>query len=209
MLDLPDGTVLYNDQGATRYYVYTPAGTPLAAGKPAISNITPLSCTTYRITGTLFNGISEGAAYGDDWQMASNYPIVRLTSGTNVYYARTSNWNSAGVLRGAALDTAQFDLPAGLPIGTYSLVVVANGISSNATSLTVSAPPNSWTGAVNGVWENPGNWSCNVVADANTDVIINSGTVTINSTTAICRTLTLSPGVIFTVNPGFKITIMH
>jgi hypothetical protein len=208
MLDLPDGTVLYNDQGSTHYYVYTPSGTPLAAGKPTISNITPLSCTSFKITGTLFNGISQGAAYGDDWQMASNYPIVRLTSGTNVYYARTSNWNSTGVQRGSAADTTQFDLPAGLPVGTYSLVVVANGISSNSTSLTVNTPPNNWTGAVSTAWENPGNWSCGVVANATTDVVINSGTVIVNSN-AVCRSLRVSPGVNFIVNTGFILTIVH
>jgi trimeric autotransporter adhesin len=76
-------------------------------------------------------------------------------------------------------------------------------------SVTINTPPNNWTGAVSTAWENPGNWSCGVVADATTDVVINSGTVIVNSNTAICRTLTLSPGVIFTVNPGFKITIVH
>ncbi|MEP7263522.1 MAG: T9SS type A sorting domain-containing protein [Bacteroidota bacterium] len=140
MLDLPDGTVLYGSIGSSQYYIYTPNGTPLASGKPAIGNITQTSCTQYRITGTLFNGISEGAAYGDDWQMATNYPIIRLTSGTNVYYARTFNWNSTGVRRGNAADTTSFTLPVGIPAGTYSLVVTANGISSNPVSFTTPTP---------------------------------------------------------------------
>src|SRR6185295_10399376 len=117
-------------QSSSQYYVYTPTGSPLTAGKPIISNITQTGCTTFTITGTQFNGISQGTCYGDDWQMASNYPIVRLTSGSNVYYARTSNWNSTGVKRGSAPDTAQFTTPASVSPGTYSLVVVANGISS-------------------------------------------------------------------------------
>jgi hypothetical protein len=134
MLDLPDGTILFNNQGSTQYYVYAPAGTPLAAGKPTIANVSSTGCTTYKITGTQFNGISQGASYGDDWQMSTNYPIVRLTSGANVYYARTFNWNTTGVQRGAAADTVSFTLPAGLPTGTYSLMVVANGISSDPVS---------------------------------------------------------------------------
>src|ERR1019366_1792515 len=76
-----------------------------------------------------------GAGYGDDWQMASNYPIIRLTNATNVYYARTFNWNSTGVQRGSAPDTTLFSLPVGLPYDTYSLAVIANGISSNTTTL--------------------------------------------------------------------------
>jgi hypothetical protein len=136
MLDLPDGTVLYSTQGNTQYYIYSPGGTPLASGKPTISQVTPNDCvgSSYSIAGTLFNGISEGAGYGDDWQMASNYPIIRLTNGSNVYYARTYNWNSTGIQTGSAVCNAQFTLPAGLPNATYSLVVTANGISSDPVS---------------------------------------------------------------------------
>jgi hypothetical protein len=131
MLNLPDGTILYASQYTNQYYVYTPGGTPLAQGKPTINNISKLNCDTFKVTGTLFNGISEGAAYGDDWQMATNYPIIRLTTGTKVYYARTFNWSSTNVQTGTTPDSTLFTLPAGLPYGTYSLVVTANGISSN------------------------------------------------------------------------------
>jgi hypothetical protein len=90
------------------------------------------------VTGTLFNGISEGASYGDDWQMATNYPIVRLTSGANVYYVRTSEWNSTGVQRGINADTTYFTIPSTLPNTPYSLAVVANGISSDTVTFTFS-----------------------------------------------------------------------
>ncbi|MFI5141597.1 MAG: T9SS type A sorting domain-containing protein, partial [Bacteroidia bacterium] len=133
MLDLPDGTVLYAAQYTKQYYVYKPNGTPLAMGKPTINTISQLNCDTFKVTGTLFNGISEGAAYGDDWQMATNYPIIRLTNGTKVYYARSFNWNSTDVQTGTAIDTTLFTLPATLSYGTYSLVVTANGISSDST----------------------------------------------------------------------------
>jgi len=42
----------------------------------------------YKATGKLFNGISEGAGFGDDWQMETNYPIIRISNGTNTYYAK-------------------------------------------------------------------------------------------------------------------------
>ena len=134
MLDLPDGTVLYASQYTYQYYVYKPSGSPLAAGKPTINTITQMNCDTFKITGTLFNGISEGAAYGDDWQMATNYPIIRLTNGTKVYYVRTYNWNSTGVQTGSTPDTTLFTIPPTLPYATYSLVVTANGISSDPVS---------------------------------------------------------------------------
>ncbi len=131
MLDLPDGTVLYSHFG-DQLYDYAPTGSPLASGQPAISSIQPNGDGSFHLTGTQLNGISEGAAYGDDCQMASNYPIVRLTAANgDVYYARTYNWSSTGVMTGTTPVTTEFRLPAGLPLGTYSLVAVANGISSD------------------------------------------------------------------------------
>ncbi len=143
MLDLPDGTVLYGidqDASSAQYYIYTPTGAPLAAGKPVIANVTPLTCTNYMITGIKFNGISEGSAFGDENENDSNYPLIRLTLGGNVYYARSYNWNSTGVQRGNAPDTAYFTLPGGMQNGAYSLVVVANGIASDSVSFMDSVP---------------------------------------------------------------------
>ncbi len=138
-LTLPDGSVMYaqnQSSNSSRYYIYTPTGSQTASGKPTITGITQTSCTNFQISGTQFNGISQGASYGDDWQMSTNYPIIRLTNGSNVYYCRTFNWNSTGVKRGNLPDNCQFTLPVGLPVGTYSLVVTANGIASDPVSFT-------------------------------------------------------------------------
>jgi hypothetical protein len=138
MLDLPNGTVLVSGGGATGY-IYNPAVAPLAIAQPTITDVTPNADGTVQLTGTGINGISAGAGYGDDAQMDSNYPIVRLTSGTNVYYARTYNWSSTGVATGATPETTQFTLPVGIPAGTYTVAVIANGIaSSNTVPLTIS-----------------------------------------------------------------------
>ncbi len=137
MLDLPDGNILFAYTDSTKFYIYTPSGAPLATGKPTIDNIDNSNCPTYRITGKLFNGITEGAAFGDDWQMSTNYPVIRFTDGTNVYYARTFNWNRIGALMTDSLeDTAYFTIPASVPAGTYSLVVTANGNPSNPALFT-------------------------------------------------------------------------
>ncbi|HXB11314.1 MAG TPA: kelch repeat-containing protein, partial [Bacteroidia bacterium] len=136
MLDLPDGNILFAYTDSTKFYIYTPSGSPIPQGKPTIDGLFPDSCNRYMITGKLFNGISEGAAFGDDWQMSTNYPVIRLTSGTNVYYAKSFNWNRLGAVQtDSAEDTAYFTLPS-LPGGTYSLVVTANGFASSPVSLT-------------------------------------------------------------------------
>jgi hypothetical protein len=128
MLCLPNGQILYSQQGSSQYYVYTP-GSQLAANRPVITNISQHLDGTFTLSGNQINGWSEGAGYGDDWQMNTNYPIVRLTNGSSVYYARTYNWSSTGILAGA--QTTEFSLPAGLPPATYQLQVIANGIASD------------------------------------------------------------------------------
>jgi hypothetical protein len=54
---------------------------------------------SYQISGFRFNGVSQAAAYGDDVQAATNYPLVRirnLASG-HVFYARTHDHSSMAV----------------------------------------------------------------------------------------------------------------
>jgi hypothetical protein len=139
LLDLPDGNVLCS-QFNNQLYVYQPTGTPVASGEPAITSVTPNGDGAYTLGGMLLDGISEGAAFGDDLQMSTNRPIVRLTDGgSNVYYARTYDWSSTDVMTGATPQTTRFTLPPGLLSGTYSVIVSANGISSNAFPFTAPA----------------------------------------------------------------------
>jgi hypothetical protein len=73
--------------------------------------------------------------------MDSNYPIVRMTNSVGgVFYARTYGWSSTGVMTGNAPVTTEFALPAGLPLGEYSLVAVANGISSDPVTFITLVP---------------------------------------------------------------------
>ena len=141
MLCLPDGSIMYSQQGDDQYYVYKPDGSPLVAGKPTLDSIVQINCDTFLAIGKLFNGITEGACYGDDWQMETNYPIVRLSRHDTVYYAKTTNWNSTGLMRGTALDTTTFVLPPGMPLGTYAVRVVANGNPSDTGSITLCGSP--------------------------------------------------------------------
>ena len=133
MLDLPDGTVLYNDGGYL--YIYQPDNTPpLASGKPVIKSVSFNADGSLHLSGTLFNGISQGASYGDDFQMDSNYPLVRFTDGSGlVSYGRTYNWSSTSVQTGGKIVTTECAAPANIynGPGAYSLQVVANGNASD------------------------------------------------------------------------------
>jgi len=72
--------------------------------------------------------------------MNSDYPIARLTNSAGaVQYCRTFNWSSSSVMTGTNILTTEMTLPAGITNGTYPLVISANGISSDAFTLTVSS----------------------------------------------------------------------
>ena len=148
MLQLPNGQVLYSHFGAD-VYAYTPSGAPLAAGKPAIGSITQNPDGSWHLVGTGLNGISEGATYGDDAQMSTNYPLVRVTAGGVVKYLRTYNWSSTGVMTGATPVSTEFTA-AGLQPGDYSLEVIANGIASDPVTFTVPDFA-TWTSVRNGL----------------------------------------------------------
>jgi uncharacterized repeat protein (TIGR03803 family) len=138
MLVLPTGEILLSDSSG-QLWDYNPSATPTTSWRPTISSVTydgvSAGQQTYTLKGTQLSGLDEGAYFGDDAQMASNYPIIQLTQGNTVYTARTFNWISQ-VATGSTPVTTQFALPAGLPGGTYALTVVANGISSTAIPFT-------------------------------------------------------------------------
>jgi len=77
-------------------------------------------------------GLSQAVAYGDDAQMATNYPIVQLTNPATgrVAYARSYDFSTMGVATGDAVQSCTIDIPSDLAAGEWNLVVIANGIPS-------------------------------------------------------------------------------
>ncbi len=141
MLDLPNGQVLVTNESRTLEF-YTPVGSPQSAWQPTVTGYASNGGGIYTLTGTQFNGLSEGASYGDDNSMASNYPIVQFKDAAgNLSYGRTANWSSIGVATGSTPVTTQVTLPAGHTAITdfASLTVIANGISSPAYTIGLPA----------------------------------------------------------------------
>lgn len=66
---------------------------------------------------------------------------------------------------------------------------------------------NKWKGGSDNLWNNPANWSCGTLPDANTDVVVEVGSTIIVSANAICRSLTVMEGSEVKVNLGFTLTI--
>ena len=141
MLALPNGQILFSDL-SQNLQVWTPAGTYQPAWQPTVSAVatTLMPGNTYPVSGTQFNGLSQGAAYGDDQQMATNYPLVRIVNSASghVFYCRTHGHSSMGVATGNAAVSTYFDVPANIEAGASALYVVANGIPSNPVAVVVS-----------------------------------------------------------------------
>jgi Kelch motif len=134
---LPSGDILYSagQSGDSSIYLYRPDGNPKPAWKPEITSapehLEPGH--SYRLYGRQLNGLSQAVCYGDDAQMATNYPIVRLRNwgGPGVVYSRSFDHSSMAVATGSEIHHTHFTAPAGLPFGKYELTVIANGIPSD------------------------------------------------------------------------------
>ena len=135
---LPTGEVLVGG-GTTE--VYTSSGTYQTSWAPTISThpSTVTRGSTYSISGTQFNGLSQAASYGDELETATNYPLVRIVNDSthHVFYARTHDHSTMGVATGTATVSTNFDVPATMETGASKLEVVANGIPSVAVSVAV------------------------------------------------------------------------
>ena len=141
MLVLPTGQVLYNDRVGD-FMVYNATGSPKAAWLPKITSVpaTLAAGGSYTLSGKQLNGLTQGVAYGDDYQDATNYPLVRITNTATgaVTYARTSGMTKMSVAPGVK-SSVTFTLPAGIQTGASTLAVVANGLASSPADVTVTA----------------------------------------------------------------------
>jgi Kelch motif len=142
LLLLPSGQVLYSNCTNT-IEIYTPSGGPQPAWRPHITDV-PRHLRpgeTYRLHGRQLNGLSQAVAYGDDAQMATNYPLVRLLGppGVGIVFCRTFDHSTMAVATGTTIHHTHFAVPMHLQHGAYELVVIANGIASEPVEVHVGA----------------------------------------------------------------------
>jgi hypothetical protein len=138
MLLLPTGQILLTD-GTDDIELYTPTITsndqerahdiaPVIFGAPQLIK----GGGSYQVYGIRFNGVTQGAAFGDDVQAATNFPLVRITNlkTKHVFYSRTHDHSSMAVASDDLVST-HFDVPNAQERGFSILQVVANGIASD------------------------------------------------------------------------------
>lgn len=132
MLVLPTGQILLTDF-SNDIEIYTPVGGPESGWRPAVAFAPKVVAAggSYSLAGIRLSGMSQGSAYGDDAQAATNFPVVRITNlqTGHVFYSRTHDYSSVAVAsRGIAW--TKFDVPAGQESGLSKLEVVASGVAS-------------------------------------------------------------------------------
>jgi hypothetical protein len=138
MLVLPTGQILLTDF-SNDIEIYTPTMTfrdveraqwiaPVVFGAPQEVH----RGGSYQIFGIRFNGVTQGAFYGDDVQAATNFPLVRITNleTSHVFYTRTHDHSSMAVASNEVVST-HFDVSTAQEPGFSKLEVVANGIASD------------------------------------------------------------------------------
>jgi hypothetical protein len=141
MLLVPSGQVLFAN-GTNDIEVYTPAPGTVGSARPEVetkpSRVVP--GFSYKLTGTGFNGVSQAVSFGDDASSATNYPIVRLNhlESGRVRYGRTFGHSTMGVATGEVLVDTTVEIPWEMEPGESEIILIANGIGSNAGPVLVA-----------------------------------------------------------------------
>jgi len=104
LLVLPTGEVIV---ASNTVRLYTPSNTTYSPSWAPAITIYPATVVrgfTYQIFGKQFNGLSQAAAFGDELETSTNYPLVRITnqSSGHFFYARTHGHSTMAVATGNA-----------------------------------------------------------------------------------------------------------
>jgi hypothetical protein len=141
MLVLPTGEVLYAN---VTICLYSSNGGPDPSWRPTISSVSTdlLPGTDYLLAGTQLNGLTTANSYGDECNVATNYPLVRLTfpATGHVAYMRAHDPSTMGIATGTTPVSTHFEVPAIVEKGPAKLEVVANGIASDPVDVVVRDP---------------------------------------------------------------------
>jgi hypothetical protein len=150
---------------------------------PIVTNIHRLLISNEPGTICTGNSISYDAGYNTaiyyQWELNNGNDFVAISNNSS-YTGATASMHQI------------LALPLNWHGSQYRCKVYLNGGSIVYSKVYTLKIFNSWKGTVSAAWEDPANWSCGVVPDANTDVFINASSTyqpEVNTGTATCRSL--------------------
>lgn len=224
----------YRDQltgdGAT-HAIYMPDGTPYLNWSSTFNTYFSASYWWYSRTlpagaqpgvwryEVVLNGIQKSAVYftvGDgplNICPNNDHVLTANISGSNFQWQVDAGAGYTNVSNGAnysGATTAQLTVknaPSSFYGYKYRCVENSFGLLySNVLTLKFTSY---WQGTTNNRWEEPTNWSCGNMPDANTDVVVTSGApnMPVVSSMAFCRSTSLLNGAAIRVNTGFNLTV--
>jgi hypothetical protein len=146
MLPLPNGQVMVINMranpGSGGIAFYTSKGSPNSSWAPVVDKISDAALTpgkSFSVSGKQLSGLTQGATFGDEFESATNYPLVRVVNNSShhVFYATTSNFSTTSI---APMVPSTFDFTIGSNFenGPSKMYVVANGIASAPVDVTIS-----------------------------------------------------------------------
>jgi hypothetical protein len=204
----------------TRYGISSlPAGLTINTATGVISG-EPTTIGTYIITDSATNSTGTGYAVltitvTGACTNAVNSFVATLPASTNTYQWQVNQGSgyvaitNNALYAGAATDTLMLSQPPTSMYGyLYRCAIANNSIITYSPADTLRFIQ-TWTGATDNAWEKTTNWSCGIIPDGNTDVIINSGLTNypvINSA-ASCKSINVNPTTTIKVNNGFSLNI--
>ena len=145
----------------------------------------PASTTACSGSTATFTVAATGAGLTYQWQEDQGTGFVNLVDNATYSGSTTASLTITGLT--AAMNGYQYRV---IVSGTCPPPA-----TSAAATLTVSTTA-SWTGVISTAWSNPGNWSCNVLPNASTDVFVPTTAPNmplVDITTAICNNLLIDP----------------
>lgn len=171
------------------------------------------NCTSYSTVATItVNPQLTVSITGNNSPVCVGSDAVFNLSGTNgatITYTINGGGNQFVVVTGG---TAMVTIAGPIANQTLSLVSVSFGACSvniSGTSTVMVNTINTWTGVVDNQWGTAGNWSCGILPNASTDVVINAGAVQVSGINALASSLSLNGTSVLTVNSGNSITITN
>ena len=138
-LPLPNGQTLVGEGGG--FEIFTSTGTPDPSWLPVVSSVSSSTLspsTKYSLSGQQLAGLTQGQQWGDEWEAATNYPLVRIvnnTTGQSVY-GFSNNFSSTSIAP-MTPSTFDFTLPSNVQDGPSKLYVIASGIASQPVPVTI------------------------------------------------------------------------
>ncbi len=178
------------------YYQYNPdGGNALYIDNISVSGFMPSHAPICPSSNTYFVSGSSSIGNMYKWQADTGSGF------TDLHDNATYNGTSADTLQLIAPSTDLYGT-------TYRCIINGNTYTTpNTLKFAVT-----WKGSANAAWENPANWSCGILPDANTDVIIDRIPpvfyfLPVVSTNTACGSLQLRPGAYVRVKAGAKLEL--